>query len=81
MYRFRWSKHLVVCPSFLLFFFQGHQISKEELTFRMSLFVAMMKAEREGTDEADIAVSKHLALSGWRLTCYAHYLVPLSVPC
>ncbi|CBJ32450.1 expressed unknown protein [Ectocarpus siliculosus] len=34
----------------------GHQISKEELTFRMSLFVAMMKAEREGTDDADIAV-------------------------
>eukprot|EP00903_Cladosiphon_okamuranus_P016696 g15391.t2 len=36
----------------------GHQtqISKEELTFRMTLFVAMMKAERAGTDEADMAV-------------------------
>ncbi|CAN0350624.1 unnamed protein product [Pylaiella littoralis] len=34
----------------------GHQISKEELTFRMSLFVALMRAERNGTDEADVAV-------------------------
>lgn len=39
---------------------QSHQISREELTFRMSLFVAMMKAEREdaGKGEADVAVSR-----------------------
>ena len=39
---------------------QGHQtqISKEELTFRMTLFVAMMKAERVGTDDADVVVSQ-----------------------
>lgn len=46
-----------LCGLFGLFG-QGHQtqISKEELTFRMTLFVAMMKAERVGTDEADVAV-------------------------
>lgn len=35
---------------------QGPQISKDELTFRMSLFVAAMKAERTGGGQTDIKV-------------------------
>lgn len=36
--------------------YQGHQICGDELTFRMGLFISVMKAEREGGRDADAAV-------------------------
>lgn len=37
-------------------FGQGQHISLDELTFRMNLFVGMLRAEREGGGEVDEAV-------------------------